>query len=224
MAERAERKRSIARTEERSDEVTFNPDTDPHILENRRQTAEYNRQAEASMERLRKAMAQPHPQTPSPSSGEGEQERRSEADNSAIQDIEAPLQLSADDIVEGVEQDGKTVIHNVIQGERVLFSTVSQPLAFAFIQGHNTAAKAVKDVEAKKGDDGGDGEEGKGARRAPAEVDPKTGEKAEKATADNKPAPAKPKTDRPAPGSRNSGERETQGANADATFRKRAVL
>lgn len=103
---------------------------------------ELSRNLNAAIERMKTAMEQKQP------TSDGNDSALAKTEDIAVEDIEAPLQLSADDIVEGVEQDGKTVFHKVMDGERVLFATLSRPIADAFVIGWN--AKAVKDAKARR--------------------------------------------------------------------------
>jgi hypothetical protein len=65
--------------------------------------------------------------------------------------------LTADNIIERTENDGATLIYEVEAGGKVLFSTLTRPLAFAFVAGHNAGmsgkGKPAKPVKpAKEGD------------------------------------------------------------------------
>jgi hypothetical protein len=59
----------------------------------------------------------------------------------AAKTVETPF-LNASDIAQRLETDGKTVVYDVIGDEKVLFSTVSAPLAHSFISGWNAKGDA----------------------------------------------------------------------------------
>ncbi len=209
--------------------MSYNPNTDPVIIaaqeRGRAQGLEFSRKLNAALERMKTAMAQNTQTTqtkpPAPNGGDATES----AGDTAVQDIEAPFQLSADDIVEAVEQDRKTIIHNVIRDEKVLFSTVSRPLADAFVFGWN--AKTLKDAKTRRtaGAEDSDNSEdatprnnGVGASqdgRGAAEVDPK--EKTADAGNRAKPSPGS------LPGSK-PGDSGDDSRGTDATPRKRNLL
>ena len=67
--------------------------------------------------------------------------------------------FNADHVVERLEADGETVVYDVIANEKLLFSTVSAPLAHSFIAGYNarsqsnekSKSKPEKDVRSQSG-------------------------------------------------------------------------
>jgi hypothetical protein len=53
---------------------------------------------------------------------------------------DAPIVLTADNIISRTETDGETLAYEVVHDGELLFSTVSRPLAFAFVAGWNGKA------------------------------------------------------------------------------------
>jgi hypothetical protein len=64
----------------------------------------------------------------------------------AVSDIVAPFTLCADNVVERVDKDTGAIVYEVENAGKVLFSTVTRPLAFAFVAGVNAVpVKAAKE-------------------------------------------------------------------------------
>ena len=67
-----------------------------------------------------------------------------------------PLVLTADDIITRTEKDGETIAYEVVNDGKLLFSTVSRPLAQSFLigwnagQGKSAAKSASADASADK--------------------------------------------------------------------------
>lgn len=108
--------------------------------------------------------------------------------------IEAPFTLSADNVVDRIDNETGATIHEIVNDEKVLFSTLSKPLAFAFVTGWNSkpipgslSGDSAKDRDRRSargqtgkdggGKDGGDGsppDQKSGGRDGEGE-DPSTG-------------------------------------------------
>jgi hypothetical protein len=84
--------------------------------------------------------------------------------------IEARFVLSADNIVETTDAATGDVIHEVVKDEKVLFSTVTRPLAFAWLSGHNAAV--VKHAKGAGAKDVAKGEDGKGKEPGGSPIKP----------------------------------------------------
>jgi hypothetical protein len=93
----------------------------------------------------------------------------------ATADIAAPI-LCADAIVERFNEDTKETVYEVEKAGKVIYSTLSRPLAFAFIAGVNTNQTdksatsksgdgSVSAKGAKSGGDDGDSQSGEGVNR-----------------------------------------------------------
>jgi hypothetical protein len=54
---------------------------------------------------------------------------------------DTPVVVTADNIISRTEKDGETVAYEVVRDGELLFSTVSRPLAFAWIGGFNSEAR-----------------------------------------------------------------------------------
>jgi hypothetical protein len=69
---------------------------------------------------------------------------------------DAPLVLTADNIISRTEKDGETVAYEVVNDGKLLFSTVSRPLAQSFLigwnagQGKSASKSAATDKDADK--------------------------------------------------------------------------
>lgn len=130
--------------------------------------------------------------------------------NEAIQDIEAPFQLGPDNIVQRAEGETGQLVYDVFefpirvgeeaaQGGKVLFSTLSAPLAHAFVQGYNAKPTSAKGGNKKDDDRTVDPKEqdkssskrspANDGKSAPTKTGDAAGKKSENAGADNKPAP-----------------------------------
>jgi hypothetical protein len=82
---------------------------------------------------------------------------------------DAPVVLTADNIISRTEKDGETVAYEVMHDGELLFSTVSRPLAFSFVAGWN--GKAGHGA-AKPSRDNSEKSEEKADPANPATVDP----------------------------------------------------
>jgi hypothetical protein len=78
-----------------------------------------------------------------------------QTNDDAIADIAAPFTLCADAIVERVDKETGAVAYEVEKDGKVIYSTVTKPLAFAFLAGVNAVpVKAAKGTPPKpEGDD-----------------------------------------------------------------------
>jgi hypothetical protein len=71
--------------------------------------------------------------------------------NDAVDDIVAPFTLCAENVVERVDKDTGAIVYEVENAGKVLFSTVTRPLAFAFVAGVNAVPTPKKAAPAKEG-------------------------------------------------------------------------
>jgi hypothetical protein len=86
----------------------------------------------------------------------GEKPMTTPMNDDAISDIEAPFTLNADAIVERVDKETGATVYEVEKAGKVIYSTITRPLAFAFLAGVNAnPGKAAKAAAPKtEGDDG----------------------------------------------------------------------
>jgi hypothetical protein len=85
--------------------------------------------------------------------------------------IEAPFRLSADDIFERTNEATDEVTYEIEQGGKVLFSTLSRPLAFVWMEGRNSTPTmtTTKDADDKANpDDAPKAEPPSGSDQSPA--------------------------------------------------------
>jgi hypothetical protein len=98
------------------------------------------------------------------------------------------LGLTADNIIERTEADGNTLIYDVEDDGKVLFSTLSEPLAFAWASGHNIGMARTAKPNAKV--DKPDAKEGVDHEDVDAKNDNDNAAKPDKS--DKQAAPSKP--------------------------------
>jgi hypothetical protein len=96
-------------------------------------------------------------------SNKGAKPMTTQTNDDAINDIAAPFTLCADAIVERTNEKAGDLVYEVEKEGKVIYSTVTRPLAFAFLAGVNAVPSAPKKgAPAKESPSSGSGQAGGG--------------------------------------------------------------
>jgi hypothetical protein len=161
--------------------MVYDPTKDPEVVASRKkweaEHREFKRKLDETLAGLRSGIMTQN--TQNGATGDAADVNDPVTDT-AIKGIEAPFQLSADDIFQRAEKETGQIVYDVIRDGRVLFSTITAPLAHAFVAGYNAKRAPGSEREAQH--------TAKGNKTDGGAVDPKEQDKTGKGGSSDKAA------------------------------------